>query len=573
MGSVLSGAFIDTDDLPGCVEVDGVTDCSYGNEGWGWGLVQVLSIMTVYGLILFNASNMLSDGSELLLLVPSISGIVGSVVLPILGAVPDGAIMLFSGLGPDAQEQLTVGVGTLAGSTIMLLTIPWGLSIFMGAVPLDANGTAAYSRRKEKGTDWKVMGVTPDSTIRSNAYIMVGTALIYLVIQGPAFEFATEPEYLDEKADVAAKEEHWYAFAGLLISIGAFVGYLILMVKQSGMSDVDYLINHAALKALEGSEHTITLSGIIGPIIAEAVERQANVPDGDYVSSEFSIERGAKETLSALLKPQFHKYDANRDGKLQVSELQALLADVGERLTHDEAKHWMHKLDPDQSGEIDQHEFIDMMLSYMKEKVEEISYREVSTRSREAPADAADDDDDDDDEEDDMPEDIQHLTPAEQQRKIKQRAAVLCGVGTVLVVVFSDPMVDVMSNLGKRIGVPPFYIAFVLAPLASNASELIASLLYAQKKSKKTITVSLSALEGAACMNNTFCLAIFMALIYFKSLVWKFSAETCAILLVQLLVAGIALLPTQKTSHALFVLALYPLSIVFVCAVEAAGFD
>ena len=47
----------------------------------------------------------------------------------------------------------------------------------------------------------------------------------------------------------------------------------------------------------------------------------------------------------------------------------------------------------------------------------------------------------------------------------------------------------------------------------------------------------------------------------------------CAILLVQLLVAGIALLPTQKTSHALFVLALYPLSIVFVCAVEAAGFD
>ena len=29
-------------------------------------------------------------GSELLLLVPSLAGIVGSVVLPILGAVPDG---------------------------------------------------------------------------------------------------------------------------------------------------------------------------------------------------------------------------------------------------------------------------------------------------------------------------------------------------------------------------------------------------------------------------------------------------------------------------------------------------
>lgn len=68
---------------------------------------------------------MISDGSELLLLVPAVAGIVGSVVLPVLGAVPDGAIVLFSGMGDDAQNQLSVGVGALAGSTIMLLTIPW----------------------------------------------------------------------------------------------------------------------------------------------------------------------------------------------------------------------------------------------------------------------------------------------------------------------------------------------------------------------------------------------------------------------------------------------------------------
>lgn len=72
-----------------------------------------------------SASNMISDGSELLLLVPAVAGIVGSVVLPVLGAVPDGAIVLFSGLGDDAQDELSVGVGALAGSTIMLLTIPW----------------------------------------------------------------------------------------------------------------------------------------------------------------------------------------------------------------------------------------------------------------------------------------------------------------------------------------------------------------------------------------------------------------------------------------------------------------
>lgn len=74
---------------------------------------------------------MISEGSDLLLLVPSMAGLVGGVVLPLLGAVPDGAIILFSGLGSveEAQETLSVGVGALAGSTIMLLTVPFFLSI------------------------------------------------------------------------------------------------------------------------------------------------------------------------------------------------------------------------------------------------------------------------------------------------------------------------------------------------------------------------------------------------------------------------------------------------------------
>ena len=100
----------------------------------GYGFIQVLFLGGVYGAILFSSSNLISDGSELLLLVPSLAGLVGSVVLPILGAVPDGAIVLFSGMGPNAQDQLSVGVGALAGSTIMLLTLPWALSIIAGRV-------------------------------------------------------------------------------------------------------------------------------------------------------------------------------------------------------------------------------------------------------------------------------------------------------------------------------------------------------------------------------------------------------------------------------------------------------
>lgn len=46
-------------------------------------------------------------------------------------------------------------------------------------------------------------------------------------------------------------------------------------------------------------------------------------------------------------------------------------------------------------------------------------------------------------------------------------------VGTVVVLLVSDPMVDVLDSIGKRLGIGAFYVAFVLAPLASNASELV----------------------------------------------------------------------------------------------------
>ena len=138
----------------------------------------------------------------------------------------------------------------------------------------------------------------------------------------------------------------------------------------------------------------------------------------------------------------------------------------------------------------------------------------------EGDGDGNDDGNESDSDEEEMPEDIAALPPHQQQRAIKIRACWQMALGTTLVLIFSDPMVDCLSALGERTGISPFYISFVLAPLASNASELLAAYKFALKKTQATITVSLSQLEGAAIMNNTFCLGIFMVLIYLQNLVW-----------------------------------------------------
>jgi hypothetical protein len=128
--------------------------------------------------------------------------------------------------------------------------------------------------------------------------------------------------------------------------------------------------------------------------------------------------------------------------------------------------------------------------------------------------------------------------------------------------------------VGVRTGVAPFYVSFVLAPLASNASELLAAYNYALKKTSKSITVSFSALEGAACMNNTFCLGIFMALIFFKGLRWEFSAETISIVVTQLLMGCMSFKRVHTLMDGYIVLSIYPASLVLVyCLENIAGMD
>ena len=111
-----------------------------------------------------------------------------------------------------------------------------------------------------------------------------------------------------------------------------------------------------------------------------------------------------------------------------------------------------------------------------------------------------------DEDEDEIPDDIKHLSPEEQQSMIKRRSAYMMLVGTAIVIIISDPMVNVMSEIGNRTGIPAFYIAFVLAPMASNATELIAAYNYSMKKTRASISISLATLLGAAIMNNTFVL-------------------------------------------------------------------
>ncbi|KAL7543614.1 hypothetical protein ACHAXR_012920, partial [Thalassiosira sp. AJA248-18] len=552
-----------------------------GSSGLAWLLIS-------YGYVLYYASNLISEGSDLLLLIPSLAGLVGGVVLPLLGAVPDGAIMLFSGLGDveKAQETLSVGVGALAGSTIMLLTVPWALCIYHGRVdfsgPDETPNYKGTPKLKDSGGNWDSTGVALTPEIHHGAKMMMITTLPYFMIQIPAF-------FLTGDRETVSAGEHYWAMGGFIVCMLFFVIYMATQVKMS--NDTAHKLRRMAVIKESLKKGACSLSGALAGQVNHIEDEQIKRRNSGSALNESSSfidethETPSKEVtdlLKGILGEAFRGYDQDGNGTLEKKEFSLFLTDFHESVTPDQLDSVFAQFDRDGNNTIDYNEFICACYVIIKEAGHESehhdnpieqSIRSIGDLASPVAGNIFHNDEGSEEEEEEVPEDLTSLSPEEQQRAIKRRAFSMLFVGTALVLLFSDPMVDVLSEVAERIGVPAFYVSFILAPLASNASEVIASQYYAAKKTRKTITVALTALEGAASMNNTFCLSIFMALIYFRGLAWQYSAETISIILVQFGMGAWALRGKMSTKTGFIVLSLFPLSVMFVALLEYLGMD
>jgi Ca2+/Na+ antiporter len=486
------------------------------------------------------------------------------------------AIILFSGLGSieAAQETLSVGVGALAGSTIMLLTIPFALSVYAGRVDIERGGPNYKGKPKIKPKhglldDLTHTGVAVSEAVKHGGVSMALTTVPYFLIQIPAL-------FLHGPSQEVADGEHWWAFSGMIVCLIGLTLYmrLQLMISKEGEDKGKRV---AVMKKLL-NKGKVSLSGALKANVQEMSELERGA------ASEYqAIQEGGQPSfypppkvaqyLKDVLLDAYLSYDDNGNGLLDPREVKTFFRDFHENIQEDEMDELFGKFDTDGNGTISFDEFIGMAYILITEDRDNMHGSTRGTTQAVAENLLSDNDDGGGEEEEEVPDDFADLPPDEQQRAIKKRAFVMLSIGTVMVMLFSDPMVDVMQEIAVRVHISPFYVSFILAPLASNASEVIASQYYAAKKTRKTITVSLSTLEGAASMNNTFCLSIFMGLIYFRGLAWQYTAETIAIVVVEFFMAWIVQREYLTALQGIYVLMLFPLSLVFVAVLEKLGFD
>jgi hypothetical protein len=376
---------------------------------------------------------------------------------------------------------------------------------------------------------------------------MICTAVSYLVIESAALQYRDSTDLANDETPYAAA-----AFSLALFLFAAYLTYSYLDSQTETKSRDEHLVQGL----IEGK---LTMMAVVTGVI----NNSATQNEGEGSPLVTGKDTDAVKRLKEILKPSFKKYDSNNSNELDMEEFGLLLRDLGEVFRPQQLKKHFADADTDNSGSIDYDEYVQFCIKYSSNYNE--MYKEASEPKINIQGDDAKKDDNEEDDPEEIPEDLLALPYDQQQRSILFRASWRMLLGTILVVFFSDPMVDCLTAIGDRIGVRPFYIAFVLAPLASNASEIVASYKYATKKTTTSVGISMAALLGAAIMNNTLVFGVMMIVIFVQDLYYMYFAETAAILVVE---AAVALYVIFKNTHlvldAFVLISFYPISIVIV---------
>ncbi|KAK6919730.1 EF-hand domain, partial [Dillenia turbinata] len=490
-------------------------------------------LILVYGYIMFFAAKCLSNGCEALLEILG-PGIVGGLFLPVLSSLPDTIIILASGLSGStetAQSQVSVGMGLLAGSTVMLLTLLWGSCVVVGKWDLEESFSGGP--KDTKGFNLTGSGVRTDIWTTYAARIMAISVIPFIIAQLPQVLQTTSQSRIA-------------VLAALIVSVSLLVSYCLYQVFQPWIQK----------RRLAFAKHKHVISGILQHMKRHALGR---------------LLTEAGEPNIEVIEKIFKTIDENQDGYLSANELRALIIGIqfeGVNLDIDDAVNKiMRDFDISQDQKIDVDEFIRGISSWLDEAKRTTGYgtendhltgkfiQDFHVQTKEEHALLGDKDD----------EEVEHLTNPKWEAF---KAVLVLLLGTIIAGVFADPLVDAVDNFSTATGIPSFFVSFVVLPFASS-SETVSSLIFASHKKLRMISLTFSQIYGSVTMSNILSLSVFLALVYFRDLTWDFSSEVLVILVVCIIMGAFASFRTTFPLWTCLVsFSLYPLSLALVYVLD-----
>ncbi|KAI9085951.1 hypothetical protein K1719_032028 [Acacia pycnantha] len=473
-----------------------------------------LFLIIVYGFLMYKAATYLSNGSELLLEILG-PGIIGGLFLPILGAVPDAMLILVSGLSGSketAQSQVSVGMGLLAGSTVLLLTIIWGTCVIVGKC--DIEDSIAKDSQDTRGFSLTGSGVSTDIWTSYAARIMVISVIPFLIVQ-----------ILQVLKSTSGR--HLAVLVALIVSLLLLGCYCFYQVFRPWIQR----------RRLAYVKHKNLIFGVLKHFRQHALGR---------------LRKEDGEPDREIIKKLFSNIDENGDGQLSHGELRALDFDTSRNSLINEEEffngisRWLSKAKRSRRLSADAGPNTMKFLSdFYQETKREHDLLDVGGSTEEA------------------------VEGVENAKWNSIKAVLLLLLGTIIAAAIADPLVDVVDEFSDVTSIPAFFISFIVLPFATNSSEAVSAIIFASRDKRQTASLTFSELYGAVTMNNVLCLAVFLALVYARGLTWDFSAEVLVILVV-CIVMGVfgSFRTTFPLWTSIMAILLYPFSLALVYVLD-----
>ncbi|KAL4580393.1 hypothetical protein LXL04_016584 [Taraxacum kok-saghyz] len=531
----------------------------------------------------------------------------GSSVFQLLDSLPDSLILLASGLSSGkekAQDYVVTGAGLLAGSSIMLLTLLWGVCFICARTQFYVK---PGSKVKNKVTKlFTGSGFVTDAETSYHAKVMFFSLIPFVVMLLPSvfglsyssggykivvlvslcvavvclfsyfFYQLFDPRIQKRRVEYAEVERKvelqvpFYEVQALMLDREKHLMIrqkeMERMMKYSEDNDKKTMTRDEFYKTFENwldvtrqlmdDPHSMDKSGSEYNQVAELLlEDKNNLIElislmMERASGEKLLKENGERDESAIDR-FFDQIDINNDGFITQTELKNFIMEVNyeEILMDDEiAEIIMRHLDIDGNGNIDKQEFKSGVNKWLKE-MDHVASRNEEKQSRNKYQE----------------KDKYQREEAKAKENEKFKAVSLLIVGIFMLTFLAEPLVESVRQFSESIEMESFYVSFILVPLATNARTAIAAIKAASQKRHLTTSLTFSEIYHKVFMNNILGFSVLVAVIYFRGLTWHFSAEILVVIIVCIIMGLLASFRSKFPIWTLFIaFPLYPLSLVVV---------
>ncbi|KAK4398339.1 Sodium/calcium exchanger NCL2 [Sesamum angolense] len=317
-----------------CEQMYGFLPCS--ESVWGH-----VFLIVVYEYLLFHGESYVASGGERIFKILG-PGVFGACAFQLIGSLPESLILLASGLLNSkevAQECVLTGVGLLAGSSILLLTLLWGTCVILGTQDfsdyLQSDAASSSDCPKQKNhlerlflSLWPGYGLVTDSWTGYTARIMLVSVIPFTIIQLPRL------------FRLSLSWERVFVVIALLVSVIFLLSYFFYQLFQPWIQKRQLLYlkhGHLVVDILKHVQYQ-TMGSLFtadgGPNLS-VIKRifEETDQDGDkYLTAaelkdflreiKFRKLYSDKDKVTADMMKEF---DANKDKKITVDELLRVL--------------------------------------------------------------------------------------------------------------------------------------------------------------------------------------------------------------------------------------------------------